>query len=69
MGNVFGVPTERTLSKDSLDIFEKFFPLVSVDVTGYSNSKNSAGNLIKIMSTHLEFSHLIVRSINTHCTI
>lgn len=62
-------PLKGTLSKDSLDIFKKFFPLVSVDVTGYNNSKDSAGNLIKSISTHLEFSHLIVRSINTQCTI
>jgi hypothetical protein len=40
MGNIFGVPTGWTLSKDSLDIFEKFFPSDSVAVTAYKNSKN-----------------------------
>jgi len=47
MGNVFGVPTGWTLSEDSLDIFEKFFPLDSVTVTTYKNSKKPASNLKK----------------------
>jgi hypothetical protein len=45
MENVFGVPTERTLSEDSLDIFQKFFPLDSVTVTAFKNSKKPASNL------------------------
>jgi hypothetical protein len=40
MGNVFGLPILRTLSEDSLDIFDKFFPLDSIAVTAYKNSKN-----------------------------
>jgi hypothetical protein len=70
MGNVFGVPTEWTLIEDSLDIFEKFFPLDSVAVTAYKNSKKPASNLKrKRIPTHLKFSCLIVRSINNQCMI
>jgi hypothetical protein len=47
MGNVFGVPTGWTLSKDSLDIFEKFLPLDNVAVPAYKNIKKPASNLKK----------------------
>ena len=58
MGNVFGVPTGRTLSEDSLDIFEKFFPLGSVAVTAYKSSKTPASNLKKSESQHILNVHI-----------
>jgi len=58
MGNVFGVPTEWTLSEDSLDIFEKFFPLDSVVVTAYKNCKKPASNLKESESQHILNFHI-----------